>query len=280
MELTQLIEHWEATLLLRSRVPRKQKVCSHTWKKHSKKVPKKPQTLTGWLIKTNTYNKFDQAVNKHNTCTVHINWGKVQEERKATDWLQQPIKTCSRIAAALQQVALFRPLSPKPFLTALPCRQVCYSTPSQAQPHDPHVPRAWSVTHIPHIPKSAVCKPFSRETQRAEEAQRANGKSTAEGHKLNMHMPAQSVTKTWWAWAPGLFSEQVSSSHFKFNLPLLVLASAPVRRDLHVWNGRNVFAVACSVPLAGCQRPFSPLFLNLHFWFQLKSYICPTTEWK
>lgn len=58
----------------------------------------------------------------------------------------------------------------------------------------PMSPQAWAVTHTPHILKSAVCKPFSPDTQRAEEAQRANGKSLAEGHELNMHMPAHSVT--------------------------------------------------------------------------------------
>lgn len=34
-------------------------LCLHTGKKHLKNSLKKPQTLTGWLIKMNTYNKFD-----------------------------------------------------------------------------------------------------------------------------------------------------------------------------------------------------------------------------
>lgn len=152
MELTQLIEHWEATLLLGSRVPRKQKV-QHVYihGKNIQKLPKNLQTLTGWLIKMNTYNKFDKTVNKHNTCTVHINHRKVQEERRRKEKQQigfsrllkhapRELLHCSTwpcLDHCPQNPASLP--SPLDRFTILPLHRLSYTTPMSLRPGLSHI---------------------------------------------------------------------------------------------------------------------------------------------
>lgn len=131
-------------------------------------------------MKMNTYDKFNQTVNKHNICTAHINWEKIHIWKKGKQQIdfshhqvhEQSTKTCYRIAVVLLQMTLFRPLSPKSFLTALLCRQVCYFTPSQTQPHGPLCPLGWilAAPRLSHVfltfpNRFAVCKPLHYQTQ-------------------------------------------------------------------------------------------------------------------